>query len=44
MGDSLWALLAGRARFALSRYGAARNKISGAFLIGAGAALALARR
>lgn len=43
-GDSLWALLAGRARFVLSRYGTARNRISGAFLISAGAALALARR
>ena len=43
-GDSLWALLAGRARFVLSRYGAARNRVSGVFLVGAGAALALARK
>ena len=44
LGDSLWALLAGRARYALARYGRARNRIAGAFLIGAGAALAFARR
>lgn len=44
LGDSCWAILAGRARGFLKRYGAARNKISGAFLVGAGAALALARR
>ena len=44
VGDSLWAVLAGRARMLLKRYGSAQNKISGAFLVGAGAALALARR
>lgn len=44
LGDSLWAVLAGRARTVLRRYGRARNKVSGAFLVGAGAALALARR
>ena len=43
-GDSLWAVLAGRARHVLARYGRARNRIAGAFLVGAGAALALARR
>jgi threonine/homoserine/homoserine lactone efflux protein len=43
-GDSLWAVLAGRARGFLKRFGSARNKVSGAFLVGAGAALALTRR
>ena len=43
-GDSLWALAAARAGSVLKRFGRARNRISGAVLIGAGAALALARR
>lgn len=43
-GDSLWALAASRAGEVLRRFGRARNRISGAILIGAGAALALARR
>lgn len=44
LGDCLWALLAGKARVLLGRTARARNKIAGAFLIGAGAALSLARR
>jgi threonine/homoserine/homoserine lactone efflux protein len=41
--DGLWALLAGRARFALSTRGALRNRVSGGLLMGAGLGLALAR-
>jgi homoserine/homoserine lactone efflux protein len=41
--DSGWALVAGRARGLLAARGGLRNKLSGGFLIGAGAALALAR-
>jgi homoserine/homoserine lactone efflux protein len=41
--DSGWALVAGRARGLLAARGRLRNKLSGGFLIGAGAALALAR-
>ncbi|MEZ5667480.1 MAG: LysE family translocator [Alphaproteobacteria bacterium] len=44
IGDGLWALAAGWARHALRRYGALRNRITGAVLVGAGVALALARR
>lgn len=41
--DSGWALLAGRARRVLASRGRLRNRISGGCLMGAGAALALAR-
>ena len=43
-GDMVWALFAGSARRLFDRYGAARNRISGGFLVAAGAGLALARR
>lgn len=42
--DSGWAVLAGRARGVLSRFGRARNRLTAAVLIGAAAGLALARR
>ena len=41
--DSLWAILAGRARFLLARRGKLRNRLSGGLLIGAGLGLAAAR-
>jgi homoserine/homoserine lactone efflux protein len=41
--DSLWAVLAGRARFLLARRGRLRNRLSGGLLIGAGLGLAAAR-
>jgi homoserine/homoserine lactone efflux protein len=41
--EGTWALAAGFARRALAAHDGLRNKLSGAFLIGAGAALALAR-
>lgn len=41
--DTGWALAAGRARRLLSAHGRLRNRISGAFLIGAGIGLAFAR-
>ncbi len=41
--DSLWALVAGRARGLLASRGRLRNRLSGGMLIGAGAALAFAR-
>jgi homoserine/homoserine lactone efflux protein len=41
--DGAWALLAGHARGLLSAHGHLRNRLSGGFLIGAGAALAFAR-
>jgi len=41
--DSGWALVAGRARTLLASRGRLRNRLSGGILIGAGAALALAR-
>ena len=41
--DSLWALAAGRMRAALARHARARNRVSGALLMGAGAGLACAR-
>lgn len=41
--DGGWALIAGRARSLLAARGHLRNKLSGGFLIGAGAALAFAR-
>ncbi len=42
--DSGWALAAGRARGLIARRGRLRNRLTGGLLIGAGAALALARR
>jgi homoserine/homoserine lactone efflux protein len=42
--DGGWALLASRARGLLARFGRARNRLTGAVLIGAAAGLALARR
>jgi threonine/homoserine/homoserine lactone efflux protein len=42
--DSGWALLANRLRPAVARFGRARNRLTGAILIGAAGALALARR
>ncbi len=42
--DSLWAVLAGRARGFLAARGRLRNRVSGGLLIGAGVGLALARR
>jgi threonine/homoserine/homoserine lactone efflux protein len=41
--DSGWALVAGRARALLASHGRLRNRLSGGILLGAGAALALAR-
>jgi homoserine/homoserine lactone efflux protein len=41
--DGSWALAAGRARHLLAGRGRLRNRISGGMLIGAGAALAMAR-
>ena len=41
--DGAWALIASRARGVLAARGRLRNRVSGGFLIGAGAALALAR-
>ncbi len=41
--DGGWAVLAGRVRGVLASRGRLRNRVSGGFLIGAGAALALAR-
>ena len=41
--DTGWALAAGRARTVLAKRGRLRNRLSGGVLIGAGAALALAR-
>lgn len=43
-GDVLWAATAGSARRLLDRYSAARNRITGGFLVAAGMGLALARR
>ncbi len=42
--DSGWALLAARARALVARFGRARNRLTGAALIGAALGLALARR
>ena len=42
--DGLWAVVAGRARVALSRRGRLRNRVSGGVLIAAGVGLALAPR
>ena len=41
--DGFWALLAARGRHVLGANGKLRNRLSGGFLIGAGAALAMAR-
>lgn len=43
-GDMIWALTASSARKLLDRYGGARNRITGGFLVAAGMGLALARR
>jgi threonine/homoserine/homoserine lactone efflux protein len=42
--DSVWALLAGRARGLLASRGRLRNRLSGGLLMGAGLGLALARK
>jgi threonine/homoserine/homoserine lactone efflux protein len=44
MGDLVWAFLAGSARDLLDRFANARNRITGGFLVAAGAGLALSRR
>jgi len=43
LADGAWALIASRARGLLAARGRLRNRLSGGFLVGAGAALALAR-
>ncbi len=43
-GDMVWAFFAGSARRLFDHYGAVRNRITGGFLVAAGAGLALARR
>ena len=43
-GDIVWAATAGSARRLLERYSAARNRITGGFLVAAGIGLALARK
>ncbi len=42
--DSGWALAAGRARGLIARFGRARNRLTGAILVGAALGLAFARR
>jgi threonine/homoserine/homoserine lactone efflux protein len=42
--DGGWAVLAGRARGLVARYGRVRNRLTGAVLVGAAVGLALARR
>ncbi len=44
LGDVLWAAFASRARRWLTRFSTWRNRVTGAFLVAAGAGLALARR
>ena len=44
LGDMLWALSAGTARQLLDKHAAARNKITGGFLVAAAIGLALSRR
>ena len=44
LGVVLWAAFASSARPLLARYSSVRNKLTGAFLIAAGAGLALARK
>ncbi len=41
--DSLWAILAGRARHVLAAHGRLRNRVSGGLLMGAGVGLAVVR-
>ena len=43
-GDVLWAAFASSSRPLLARYSSVRNKLTGAFLVTAGAGLALARK
>ena len=43
-GDLVWAATAGSARRLLERYSAARNRITGGFLVAAGIGLAVARK
>ncbi len=43
-GDLVWALMAGSARQLLDRVAAARNRMTGGFLVAAGVGLALSRR
>jgi threonine/homoserine/homoserine lactone efflux protein len=43
-GDLIWASMADTARQLLDRFAAARNRITGAFLVAAGVGLALSRR
>ena len=43
-GDSVWVLLAARARPLLARFAHAQNRIAGAIYFGAGVTLALARK
>ncbi len=42
--DGGWALLAGRVRGLVARFGGLRNRLTGAVLVGAAVGLALARR
>jgi threonine/homoserine/homoserine lactone efflux protein len=44
VGDMLWASMAGSARRVLDRYARAHNRITGGFLVAAGAGLAFVRR
>jgi threonine/homoserine/homoserine lactone efflux protein len=44
VGDMLWALTAGSAQKLLDKHSAARNKITGGFLVAAAISLALSRR
>jgi threonine/homoserine/homoserine lactone efflux protein len=44
VGDLVWAAMAGSARQLLNRFAAARNRVTGAFLVAAGVGLALSRR
>ena len=44
LGDSLWAIMAGRARFLLARTAQISNRVSAAILIGAGLGMAFARK
>jgi len=44
VGDLCWALFASQASIALRRYSAARNRVTGVFLVAAGLGLAFARR
>jgi threonine/homoserine/homoserine lactone efflux protein len=44
LGDLVWALGASSARQVLDRYSGARNRVTGGFLVAAGAGLALSRR